>query len=72
MCTCCLIGLPFNGQCHGRIQDLKLEGGALKKLSCQAEGGTKILGVFRVKIRKKIIFFPILRGAQPNKLDSNN
>jgi hypothetical protein len=33
---------------QGRIQDLKLEGAHLKKLR-RAEGGAKIVGVFRVK-----------------------
>ena len=38
----------FN-ECQGRIQDFKLGGGThLKKLR-QAEGGAKIVGVFRVK-----------------------
>ena len=43
-------------------------GGAhLKKLR-RAEGGAKIVGLFRVKItilRKKIIFLPILGGCVP-------
>ena len=52
---------------QGRIQDIKLGGGgALKKLR-RAEGGAKILGVFRVKNHdytpKKIIIFPILGGG---------
>ena len=33
---------------QGRIQDFKLRGAHLKKLR-RAEGGAKILGVFRVK-----------------------
>jgi hypothetical protein len=33
---------------QGRIQDFKLGGAHLKKL-CRAEGGAKIVGVFRVK-----------------------
>jgi hypothetical protein len=33
---------------EGRIQDFKLEGAHLKKLH-RAEGGAKIVGVFRVK-----------------------
>ena len=33
---------------QGRIQDFKLEGAHLKKLR-RAEGGAKIVGVFRVK-----------------------
>jgi hypothetical protein len=46
---------------QGRIQDFKLGGGAhLKKLR-RAEGGAKILGVFRVKnhdfTKKKSYFF---------------
>ena len=35
-------------QYHGRIQDFKLGGGHLKKLR-RADGGAKIVGVFRVK-----------------------
>ena len=35
---------------QGRIQDFKLGGAYLKKLR-RAEGGAKIVGVFRVKIR---------------------
>ena len=34
--------------CQGRIQDFKLGGAHLKKLR-RAEGGVKIVGVFRVK-----------------------
>ena len=33
---------------QGRVQDFKLEGAHLKKLR-RAEGGAKIVGVFRVK-----------------------
>ena len=51
---------------QGRIQDFKLGGANLKKLR-RAEGGGKIVGVFRVKNHdftpKKIIFFPILGGG---------
>jgi hypothetical protein len=35
-------------QCQGRIHDLKLGGTDFKKLR-RAEGGSKILGIFRVK-----------------------
>ena len=38
-----------DGEYQGRIQDSKLGGAHLKKLR-RAEGGAKILGVFRVKI----------------------
>jgi hypothetical protein len=45
---------------QGRIQDFKLGGAHLKKLR-RAEGGAKILGVFRVKnhdfTKKKSYFF---------------
>jgi hypothetical protein len=48
------------GALQGRIQDFKLEGAHLKKLR-QAEGGSKIVGVFCVKNRdftpKKSYFF---------------
>ena len=37
-------------QSQGRIQDFKLGGAYLKKLR-RAEGGAKIFGVFRVRIR---------------------
>jgi hypothetical protein len=51
---------------QGRIQDFKLGGAHLKKLR-RAEGGAKILGVFRVKNHdftpKKIIFFSIAEGG---------
>ena len=36
---------------QGRIQDFKLGGGAYLKKLRRAEGGAKIVGVFRVKIR---------------------
>ena len=36
----------YSGTKQGRIQDFKIGGGALKKF---APGGTKIVGVFRVK-----------------------
>jgi preprotein translocase subunit SecA len=39
----------LNTNNQGRIQDIKLGGAHLKKLR-RAEGGAKILGVFRVKI----------------------
>ena len=52
---------------QGRMQDFKLEGAHLKKLR-RAEGGAKIVGVFRVKNHdftpKKIIFFQILGEAR--------
>ena len=51
---------------QGRIQDFKLGGAHLKKLH-RAEGGAKIVGVFRVKkimiLRQKMLFFPILGGG---------
>ena len=62
-------GIPIylNG-IQGRIQDFKLEGAHLKKLR-RAEGGAKIVGVFRVKNHdftpKKSYFFPILGGRAP-------
>jgi hypothetical protein len=53
---------------QGRIQDFKLGGGAhLKKLR-RAEGGAKIVGVFRVKNHdftpKNLIFFQLRREAR--------
>jgi hypothetical protein len=52
---------------QGRIQDFKLGGGAhLKKLR-RAEGGAKIVGVFRVKnhdFTPKNHIFPILGGGR--------
>jgi hypothetical protein len=39
---------PYNHTLQGRIQDLKLGGAHIKKLR-RAEGGAKIVGVFRVK-----------------------
>jgi hypothetical protein len=36
---------------QGRIQDFKLRGGAYLKKLRRAEGGAKMFGVFRVKIR---------------------
>ena len=49
---------------QGRIQDFKLGGGAHLKKMHRAEGGAKIVGVFRVKNHdftpQKIIFFPIV------------
>ena len=54
---------------QGRIQDFKLGGGAhLKKLR-RAEGGAKIVGVFRVKnhdFTPKNHIFPILGGGARN------
>jgi hypothetical protein len=53
---------------QGRIQDFKLGGAHLKKLR-RAEGGAKIVGVFRVKnhdfTQKKSYFFQILGGGAP-------
>jgi hypothetical protein len=57
-----LIFRKIGGMYQGRIRDFKLGGAHLKKLR-RAEGGAKIVGVFRVKnhdLRQKIIFFPIL------------
>jgi hypothetical protein len=52
---------------QGRIQDFKLVGAHLKKLS-RAEGGAKIVGVFRVKNHdykpKNHIFFQLRREAR--------
>ena len=51
---------------QGRIQDFKLGGAHLKKLR-RAEGGAKIVGVFRVKnhdFTPKNHIFPILGGAR--------
>jgi hypothetical protein len=61
---------------QGRIQDFKLGGGAhLKKLR-RAEGGAKIVGVFRVKnhdFTQKNHIFSNFRGARagcaPSHLD---
>ena len=49
-----------------RIQDFKLGGGAhLKKLR-RAEGGAKIVGVFRVKFyANKLYFFQFPPGSAP-------
>ena len=50
---------------QGPIQDFKLGGAHLKKL-CRAEGGAKIVGVFRVKnhdFTPKNLIFPILGGG---------
>jgi hypothetical protein len=53
---------------QGRIQDLKLEGAHLKKLR-RAEGGAKIVGVFRVKNHdftpKNHIFSDFRGGGAP-------
>ena len=51
-----------------RIQDFKLGGGAHLKKLCRVEGGTNILGVFRVKnhdFRPKNHIFSILGGRAP-------
>ena len=57
-----LVDITYQGQ----FQDFKLGGGALKKIA-PSEGRRENFGVFRVKNHdftpKKIIFFPILRGA---------
>ena len=53
--------------CRGRIQDFKLGGVHLKKL-CQAEGGAKNFGVFRVKnhdFTPKNHIFSNFRGGAP-------
>jgi hypothetical protein len=53
-------------QTQGRIQDFKLGGVHLKQLHW-AEGGTQIVGVFRVKnhdFMPKNIFFSNFRGAR--------
>ena len=51
----------------GRIQGFKLGGGAHSKKLRRAEGGAKIVEVFRVKnhdfTQKKSYFFPILGGG---------
>ena len=52
---------------EGRIQDFKLEGAHLKKLH-RAEGGAKIVGVFRVKnhdFTPKNHIFSNFRGRPP-------
>ena len=54
-------------QLQGRIQDFKLGGAHLKKLR-RAEGGAKIVGVFRVKnhdFTPKNHIFSNFRGARP-------
>jgi hypothetical protein len=60
-------GLSFiDNTCQGRIQDFKLGGAHLKKLR-RAEGGGKILGVFRVKnhdFTPKNHVFHNFRGAR--------
>jgi hypothetical protein len=52
----------------GADPGFQVRGVHLKELH-RAEGGTKLIGVFRVKNHdftpKKIIFYPILRGAEP-------
>jgi hypothetical protein len=54
------------------LQDIKLGGGAHFKKLRRAEGGAKIVGVFRAKnhdfTQKKIIFIPIL-GVAPDFWD---
>ena len=59
----------FNYHLQGRIQDFKLGGAHLQKLR-RAEGGAKIVGVFRVKNHdftpKKNHIFPILGGGARN------
>jgi hypothetical protein len=58
---------------QGRIQDLKLEGAHLKKLR-RAEGGAKIVGVFRVKNHdftpKNHIFSDFRGGGGPPPVNS--
>ena len=57
----------FINAVQGRIQDIKLGGAQLKKLR-RAEGGAKILGVFRVKnhdCTPKNHIFPMLGGCPP-------
>ena len=58
---------PCDGPIQGRIQNFKLGGGAhLKKLR-RAEGGAKIVGVFRVKnhdFTPKNHIFSNFRGAR--------
>jgi hypothetical protein len=65
MSTKCTIWL-YNSPLQGRIQDFKLGGAHLKKL-CRAEGGAKIVGVFRVKNHdftpKNHIFFNFRGGG---------
>ena len=62
-----VISVVLSVQIHqGRIQDFKLAGAHLKKLR-RAEGGAKIVGVFRVKnhdFTPKNHIFPILGGAR--------
>ena len=41
----------------------QVRGAHIKKLR-RAEGGAKIFGIFRVKNRQKIIFFPMLGGVE--------
>jgi hypothetical protein len=56
----------YEGHMQGRIQDFKLGGAHLKKLR-RAEGGAKIVGVFRVKnhdFTPKNHIFPILGGTR--------
>jgi hypothetical protein len=55
------------GAQQGLIQDFKLGGTRLKKLR-RAERGAKMFGVFRVKNRQKINFFPILGGSAPAQI----
>jgi hypothetical protein len=56
---------PFSGKLQGRIQDFKLGGAHLIKLR-RAEGGTKIVWVFRVKnhdFTPKRSYFSNFRGG---------
>ena len=58
--------LTYCIEIQGRIQDFKLGGAHLKKLR-RAEGGAKIVGVFRVKnhdFTPKNHIFPILGGTR--------
>ena len=61
--------IVVNDSFQGRIQDFKLGGGAYLKKLRRAEGGSKILGVFRVKNHdftpKKNLIFSNFRGAPP-------
>ena len=62
----CFMCSSYKCNYQGRIQDFKLGGANLKKLR-RAEGGGKIVGVFRVKnhdFTPKNHIFPILGGAR--------
>ena len=52
------------GESTGADPGFQVRGGAHLKKMHRAEEGAKIFGVFRVKNRQKIIFFPILGGAR--------